>query len=166
MNPLPLSPSIESAIQSKIRKIGKIGRFICSCLLVISAPIIFIYFLLISISSLQTIPSGMIYRATVELGGPAFHYSGPAVGGLFIIGVMGIFMLGGLWIMRSLFVQFTRDEIFTQRTARLIKWIGILDLLSGCNHDLFLLLSGLFLLAFGWVMELAVSLKQEQDFTV
>ena len=76
------------------------------------------------------------------------------------------FWVGGFWLMRTVFVQFTREEIFTQRTARCIKWLGAWSLAQVLSFSPVFLLIGSFLIALGWVMELAAAMKQEQDLTV
>ena len=87
--------------------------------------------------------------------------------GLVLLGLIGgVFEMAGIWMMRRLFVLFTRGEFFSRSTARLILWLGVWNMVNAVPFHVSLLLSGLFLLALGWVMELAVALKNEQDLTV
>jgi len=146
-------------IKARIRQIGKVGRICCSILLVVSGLALFTWVIggITGFVKLTNAPSVSI--------GEWSYSGGVTVSNLIITAVWAIWAIGP-WLMRRIFVQFTRDEIFTSSTARLIKWLGVWNLVQFfCLNPSFLLI-GLFLLALGWCMELAVSLKQEQDLTI
>ena len=147
-------------IQARIRRIGKIGRILCTILLVFCVLITVLFLFGLATGSVSLNSSFQITK------GPWSYSAGKPVTILFAAAWMVINAFAPLWLMRRLFVQFTRDEIFTHHTARLIKWLGVWNILQALGFGPTLLASGLFLLALGWGMELAASLKQEQDLTV
>lgn len=181
-----MSPAFaaEAAIYSRIRKLGKAGRTICSVFLGFSV-------LALGVAIYGVLSGTMDVKAklgpvtvdvvkapgpkgspnadpTTHLGSPpATKLSAAGKTGLIALTVltMGVWM-GGLWLMRCLFVQFVRGEVFTRGTARLMKWLGVWSLVQIVTFNFNFLVSGLFLLALGWGMELAASLKQEQELTV
>jgi hypothetical protein len=159
---------------SRIRKIGKIGRAICTFLLLVVALSILacggallldpealgkilhienkmqIFFLTVTVPSDSDIPGFLQWSATVA--------------GVLAFGVH----LALIWFMRSIFGTFVTGEVFTARCANRIKWLGGI-MVGGFFLDLsveFVLLPGLFLLALGMVMEIASTIKQENDLTV
>lgn len=181
---LPAGSAAETAIYTRIRKLGKAGRTICSVFLVFSvlAFVAAIYGILSGTVDVKanvgpvTVdvakapgPDGSAGAGgTGHLGpSPIPNLSKAGKTGLVAITAIGLgFWMVGLWLMRCLFGQFTRGEIFTSGTARLMKWLGVWSLIQVIGLNFNFLLSGLFLLALGWGMDLAASLKQEQELTV
>jgi hypothetical protein len=160
MNP-PLQA--QTVLYKRIHRIGTIGKALCSV-------------------SLFSIAAMACLVTAYSLSGKPGH--------LAVFFVIGVIWVAGLLIMRQLFVLLTRQQLFTPQSARLIQWLGVWELIWGVRFDPAadkisdvafsfqinnglvlnlkpeLILTGLFLLALGWGMHLAASLKQEQDLTI
>lgn len=181
---LPPASASETVIYSRIRKLGKAGRVICTVSLVFSVlALVFATYGILSGTMEVKAQLGPVTvdvakapgtkgtasaEPTTRLGSPpGTNLSAMGKTGLIALTVLtiGVWM-GGLWLMRCLFVQFVRGEVFTRGTARLMKWLGVWSLLQIISFNFNFMLCGLFLLALGWGMELAASLKQEQELTV
>ncbi len=159
-SPIVSSDDPQSQIQSRIRRIGKIGRTLSTILLVLLGLVICLFLLAMTFGSVTINPA---FQMTKD----SWSYSASKpVSALFTLAWLVITIAAPVWLMRLLFVQFTCDAIFSLRTARLIKWLGVWNLIGMLALSPMLLLSGLFLIALGWAMELAASLKQEQDLTI
>ena len=159
-SPVVSSDDPQVQIQSRIRRIGKIGRTLSTILLVLLGLVICLFLLAMAFGSVTINPA---FQMTKD----SWSYSASKpVSALFTLAWLVVTIAAPVWLMRLLFVQFTCDAIFSLRTARLIKWLGVWNLIGMLALSPTLLLSGLFLIALGWAMELAASLKQEQDLTI
>jgi len=159
-SPVDSSDDPQLQIQARIRRIGKIGRTLSTILLVLLGLVICLFLLALAFGSVTINPA---FQMTKD----SWSYSASKpVSAFFTLAWLVITIAAPVWLMRLLFVQFTCDAIFSLRTARLIKWLGVWNLIGVLALSPMLLLSGLFLIALGWAMELAVSLKQEQDLTI
>ena len=157
---LSATPQPDLDIHARVRKIGKIGRTLCTFLLTAFA-------FTACLAAIGAMFGKVSVDPTIQISKDSWTYSSShpiSIG--FAAAWLAITVVTPIWLMRLLFVQFVRDEIFSPRTARLIKWLGICNLAGALGFSPTLLVSGLFLLALGWGMELAASLKQEQDLTV
>jgi len=162
MNTSPVVSSDDSQvqIQTRIRRIGKIGQTLSTVLLVLLGLVIGLFLFAAAFGSVTITPA---FQMTKD----SWSYSaGKPVSLVFMIAWLVITVAAPVWLMRLLFVQFICDAIFSPRTAQLIKWLGTWNLIGALALSPMLLLSGLFLIAFGWAMELAATLKQEQDLTI
>jgi hypothetical protein len=157
---LPLADDPQTHIQSRIRRIGKIGSTLSTVLLALIGLVIGLVLLAAVFGSVSINPALQITKGSWS------YSSSQPVSAAIALAWLVITFAAPVWLMRLLFVQFTLDAIFSLKTARLIKWLGVWNMIGAVALSPMLLLSGLFLIALGWAMELAASLKQEQDLTI
>lgn len=163
-------PSDNAQAYSRIRKIGKIGRAICTFLMVLLCLVtiaigavlllhpealgnslnmdVQIFFQKVHVPFAADIPVALKWGASVAV-------------------ILVVFVdLAVIWFMRSIFQLFATGEVFTLRCASRIKWLGCLMLGAFFLNAAGGLFPGLFLIAFGMVLEIASTIKQENDLTV
>lgn len=158
---------VVAGIYGKIRRVGKIGHGICVAVLWLSV------LALVGTIMLSLYRNGHPMRFSFDLGlfkWEVSNFSALPIGMRIWFGFVGFLCLcyavSGLWILDKLFQSFSRGEVFTSGVCKLIIWLGVWNVVPGLGGQFFLLLNGLALVALGWVMQLAVSLKEEQNLTV
>lgn len=158
---------MESGLYGKIRRVGTIGHGICLAMLWLSV-LGFVGILLVSLYR-----DGNPVKFSLNLGVIKWEVSnfaalpmGMRVWYIFL-GLLSLaYTVVGLCILDKLFQHFSRAEVFTHGVCKLIIWLGVWNIIPGVCGEFVLLLTGLALMALGWVMQLAVSLKEEQNLTV
>ena len=81
--------------------------------------------------------------------------------------VPALFAAFAFWLMRKLFANFVQGNVLTSANGGLIRWIGIWFFVAAMVAlEPVSVIFGLFLLVLGWAMELATSVRQEQDLTI
>ena len=150
-------------LHERIYRVGTIGRTLCTVILVVDG-----------LTACVGIANSFATKTQLP---PYFFIGAP-------------YWAVGVLIMRRLFILLSQQQLFTAQSARLIQWLGAWHLLWGIrvssvfdkvsdmafgyqiqpglilNFKPEFILTGLFLLAFGWGMNVAAALKQEQDLTI
>jgi hypothetical protein len=107
--------------RDRVRKVGRIGSLLCTLML------IFLAVLAVGVSG-AAFYFGLNDPRTMELRG-IFVSAGvrnPAMAAMFLL--MGATWVYGLWILRRLFLEFSRGIVFSVRNARAICWLGVLTI--------------------------------------
>lgn len=158
---------VEADIYRKIRRVGEIGHGICVAMLWLIV-LVFAGALMMAVYR-----DGHPMKFALNLGVIKWEVSnfgalpmGVRLWYLLLAGVSLGYTIGGLWILDKLFQSFSRGEVFASGVCKMIIWLGVWNMVPGVCGEFVLLLTGLALIALGWVMQLAVSLKEEQNLTV
>ena len=156
---------IETASYQRIQQIGKFGALICTMILISAALLAIAGVLLLCFAS-----SDWNFNFAI------WHWNSNALGKIpstlakleVILVAVGwlVFRCAGIFMMRQVFIQFTKGEILSIKTAHWVIWSGVWNFLCFFPLDFSSLLNGLFILLLGWAMKLASAVKEDQDFTV
>jgi hypothetical protein len=165
----PLSPSVQNeAIFQKIRFIGKIGLVLSTTLLVLF--LITLLAMLVGVIIDLSDPSKKLFLGSDE---GSFNW--------LIFSTLSV-ILEFTWC--RIFRRFTRKDLLSQKTVKLIMWATILTFMISLvpldgSYDpsdyywfdypleIFVgTLNALTLLAFGYVLKISLNLKEENDHTV
>lgn len=157
-----------SQLQTRIRRAGLVGRFVCTLLLVAGA---------LGLAAWLVVIHGFGHWALEKLAKTpehtAFYQRIAAEGGYramvtAVVLLIGVLVLGALHSLRTVFAAAADCRLISRESSRELRKLGILLVILAVLDFLNLgtLLSGLLLLLFAWSLEEAVALKQEQELTV
>jgi len=197
----PEPPSTQpSLIDRRIRLAGKIGRVLCTTLL-IGGALLMLWFL----GTVATQPEAIVklnltaerqeqiagfkrepakladflLRQPEELMTLAYHQAEankyqalvdlPAKRGgtVAVAGLLGVLVLGFVWLLRQLFAAFADGQVITADNARTLRRLGItLLVVGGLGLNVGVIITGLLLLILGWNLQQALALQAEQALVI
>lgn len=100
------------------------------------------------------------YQALVDL--PSKRGGTVAVAGL-----LGVLVLGFVWLLRQLFAAFADGQVITADNARTLRRLGItLLVVGGLGLNVGVIITGLLLLILGWNLQQALALQAEQALVI
>ena len=157
-----------SALQTRIRRAGLVGRAVCTFLILVGALLLAAWLIAIhgagewAVANLSKTPEHTaFYQRLVDEDGFRAVVTAIATLG-------GVLALGALHSLRKVFASAADCRLISRESSRELRKLGILLIILAVLDFLNLgtLLSGLVLLLFAWSLEEAVALKREQDLTV
>jgi len=195
------TPSTQpSLIDRRIRLAGKIGRVLCTTLL-IGGALLMLWFLGTVATKPETIVklnltaerqeqiagfkrepaklADFLLRQPEELMTLAYHQAEankyqalvdlPAKRGgtVAVAGLLGVLVLGFVWLLRQLFATFADGQVITADNARTLRRLGItLLVVGGLGLNVGVIITGLLLLILGWNLQQALALQAEQALVI
>ncbi len=197
----PETPSTTpSLIDRRIRLAGKIGRVLCTTLL-LGGTLLLLWFL----GAVATQPEAIVklnltperqeqiagfkrepaklaeflQRQPEELMTLAYHQAeankyqalvdlpSKRGGTVAVAGLLGVLVLGFVWLLRQLFAAFADGQVITADNARTLRRLGItLLIVGGLGLNVGVIITGLLLLILGWNLQQALALQAEQALVI
>jgi len=197
----PETPSTTpSLIDRRIRLAGKIGRVLCTTLL-LGGTLLLLWFL----GAVTTQPEAIVklnltpdrqeqiagfkrepaklaeflQRQPEELMTLAYHQAeankyqalvdlpSKRGGTVAVAGLLGVLVLGFVWLLRQLFAAFADGQVITSDNARTLRRLGItLLIVGGLGLNVGVIITGLLLLILGWNLQQALALQAEQALVI
>ena len=189
-----------SLIDRRIRLAGKIGRVLCTTLL-LCGTLLLLWFLGAVATQPETIVklnltperqeqiagfkrepaklADFLMRQPEELMTLAYHQAeankyqalvdlpSKRGGTVAVAGLLGVLVLGFVWLLRQLFAAFADGQVITADNARTLRRLGItLLVVGGLGLNVGVIITGLLLLILGWNLQQALALQAEQALVI
>jgi hypothetical protein len=198
---IPETPyTTPSLIDRRIRLAGKIGRVLCTTLL-LGGTLLLLWFL----GAVATQPEAIVklnltperqeqvagfkrepaklaeflQRQPEELMTLAYHQAeankyqalvdlpSKRGGTVAVAGLLGVLVLGFVWLLRQLFAAFADGQVITADNARTLRRLGItLLVVGGLGLNVGVIITGLLILILGWNLQQALALQAEQALVI
>lgn len=156
----------EAQLLKRLRGIGSVGSVLCFIGMNLAVVAVLGVWAMLILAKKGTInlDFGMVQYDRLAVETMAMPIRVLLMLGALVAGACGFYLLR---LMRGIFQSFKQGEVLTRQTARRVLvlgcvWFGIAVLgMDGPG-----LLTGLFLMAFGWALDLAALLREEHDLTI
>lgn len=151
---------IRDSIYNRLRTIGQVGRVLCTIILAMAVVALILGALCVLQADHVAFQFGII-----ALGESTGLWGKVAV--IAADAALWIFVVLAVWMARRLFANFVRGNVLTFANGRLLRWMGVWCFFAAApvlapDGVIF----GFFLLALGWAMELAATIREEQELTI